>query len=184
MVTEGKGERTRSEEEACKELVRRYHDALERGALDEAAGMWAPDALNHASGRYGSQQPRGRDAVRRVFEALRTAFPDRRWQIDDMIASGDQVVCRITVSGRFGARPERPPGPLPGAWVGVESTALVPPSAAGKPYSVEHIHIFRVANGLIAEHWAARDDLALLLQLGAISAPPSIDSATAADTQS
>jgi predicted ester cyclase len=62
---------------------------------------------------------------------------------------------------------------LPNGWVGVESTALIPPSAAGKPYSVKHIHIFRIADGLIAEHWAARDDLALLLQLGAISAPES-----------
>jgi hypothetical protein len=62
---------------------------------------------------------------------------------------------------------------LPNGWVGVESTALIPPSAAGKPYSVKHIHIFRIAGGLIAEHWAARDDLALLLQLGAISAPES-----------
>ena len=104
---------------------------------------------------------------------LRTAFPDRRWQIDDLIAHGDQVICRLTVSGHFGSPPERPEGPLPTGWVGVESTALIPPSAAGKPYSVKHIHIFRIAEGFIAEHWAARDDLGLLLQLGAITAPSS-----------
>ena len=173
MVGRTQGERGRSKEQTNKDLVRRYHDALDRGASDEAAQMWAPDAVNHASGRYGSQQPRGRDAVARVMGALRTAFPDRRWQIDDLIAKGDFVVSRVTVSGTFGARPHRPAGPLPKGWVGVESTALIPPSAAGKPYSVKHIHIFRIADGLIAEHWAARDDLALLLQLGAISAPES-----------
>src|SRR5713226_9428845 len=67
MVGRTQGERGRSKEQANKDLVRRYHDALDRGASDEAAQMWAPDAVNHASGRYGSQQPRGRDAVRRVF---------------------------------------------------------------------------------------------------------------------
>src|SRR6266849_10523177 len=75
------------------------------------------------------------------------------WQIDDLIAKDEFVVCRVTVSGTFGVRPHRPPDPLPNGWVGVESTALIPPSAAGKPYSVKHIHIFRIADGLIAEHW-------------------------------
>ena len=173
MVGRSQGEHDQSNQQANKDLVRRYHDALDRGASDEAAQMWAPDAVNHASGRYGSQQPRGRDAVARVMGALRAAFPDRRWEIDDLIAEDDFVVCRLTVSGTFGVRPPRPPAPLPNGWVGVESTALIPPSAAGKPYSVKHIHIFRIADGLIAEHWAARDDLALLLQLGAISAPES-----------
>jgi len=154
---------------ANKELIKRYYDAKERGAVDEMAEFWAPDALNHASGRYGSQLPRGPEALRRGFEALRLAFPDRLWAIDDMFAEADRVVCRMTVSGTFGAPPTRPPEPVPPGWVGVESTALVPPSAAGKPYSVKHIHIFRVSDGLIAEHWAARDDLALLLQLGVIS---------------
>ena len=77
--------------------------------------------------------------------------------IDGLIAKDDFVVCRVTVSGTFGVRPHRPPDPLQNGWVGVESTALIPPSAAGKPYSVKHIHIFRIADGLIAEHWAARD---------------------------
>src|SRR5258708_3338973 len=103
------GERGGSKEQGNKDLVRRYHDALDRGASDEAAQMWAPDAVNHASGRYASQQPRGRDAVRRVFEALRTAFPDRRWQIDDLIAKDGFVVCRVTVSGTFGVSPRRRP---------------------------------------------------------------------------
>jgi len=166
------GERRLPAEEANKDVVKGWLDALERGALDEAVGFWAPDAVNHASGRYGPETPRGREAIKRVMQVLRVAFPDRRWQIDDMIAEGDQVVCRMTVSGTFGAPPERPPDPIPAGWVGVESTALVSASAAGRPYSVKHIHVFRIANGLIAEHWAARDDLSLLIQLGAITPPP------------
>ena len=33
--------------------------------------------------------------------------------------------------------------------------------------SVELAHMFRVRDGLICEHWAVRDDLAMLQQLGA-----------------
>jgi predicted ester cyclase len=157
--------------EANKELVKRYFDAMERGAVDESAEFWAPDSINHASGRHGQPPPRGRNGMAIVSRMLRTAFPDRRWEIDDMIAEGDKVVCRMTVSGTFGAVPERPPWKVPPGWVGVESTELVPTAAAGNAYSVHHIHIFRIANRQIAEHWAARDDLGLMLQLGAIVPP-------------
>ena len=34
--------------------------------------------------------------------------------------------------------------------------------------AMEHIHIFRLKDGLITDHWAARDDVGLLLQLGGI----------------
>ena len=84
-------------------------------------------------------------------------MPDRHYQIDDMIAEADQVVCRMTVSGKFGATPERPSFPVPPGWVGVEGT-------------VKHVHIFRITDGQITDHWAARDDLGMLFQLGAIAA--------------
>ncbi len=41
----------------------------------------------------------------------------------------------------------------------------------GKPYSVRHIHAFRIADGKIVEHWAARDDLTLLEELGGLTPP-------------
>jgi predicted ester cyclase len=34
---------------------------------------------------------------------------------------------------------------------------------------VEMVHIWRLANEKIVEHWAVRDDLGLMFQLGAIS---------------
>lgn len=154
---------------ANKEVVKRYFDAMERGALNEATAFWAGDATNHASGRAGQQQPRGRETIGMVFQMLRTAFPDRRYQIDDLIAEGDQVVCRMTVSGTFGGTPTRPQMSMPPEWVGVEGTELVPASGRGKPYSAKQIHIFRIADGLIADHWAARDDVGMLIQLGAIA---------------
>jgi predicted ester cyclase len=157
--------------EANKELVKRYFDAMERGALDEATEFWATEATNHASGRKGQQPTKGRDRIGTVHRMLSAAFPDRQYQIDSMIAEGDQVVCRMTVSGKFGGTPPRPSRPLPPSWVGVEGSELVPASGVGKTYSVKHVHIFRIANAQITDHWAARDDLGLMLQLGAIAPP-------------
>jgi ketosteroid isomerase-like protein len=157
--------------EANKQLVRRYFDAMERGAMDEATELWATEATNYASGRSGQQPTRSRDAIGMVHRMLRAAFPDRRYEIDDIIAEADQVVCRMTMSGTFRGTPPRPSMPVPPSWIGVEGTELVPASGIGKPYSVKHVHIFRIANGEITDHWAARDDLGLLLQLGAIAPP-------------
>jgi predicted ester cyclase len=64
-----------------------------------------------------------------------------------LIAEGDLVACRVTWSGTHR-----------GSFLGVAATNL--------PFSVEHMHVFRVTNGQIAEHWAVRDDLAMLGQIG------------------
>ena len=158
-----------SSEHANKDFIARYFDAMERGAIEEALELWTADTVNYASGRLAPQG--GRAALASVFRMLRTAFPDRRFQIDDLIAEGDKVVCRVTVSGTFGSRPQPPSSGLPPNSLGVEGTMLVPSDATGKPYSVKHVHVFRIHEGRIAEHWAARDDLGLLLQLGAITLP-------------
>jgi predicted ester cyclase len=38
----------------------------------------------------------------------------------------------------------------------------------GKEFAVEHIHIWRIADGQVIEHWSVRDDLGQALQLGLI----------------
>jgi predicted ester cyclase len=38
----------------------------------------------------------------------------------------------------------------------------------GQSYTVHHVHIYRVADGKIREHWALRDDISMLRQLGVI----------------
>src|SRR5690349_4967941 len=115
-----------------KQLIRRYMEAMELGDIDEAATFWAPDAVNHGGGRPGQQPPSGPEGLRHVFRSIRTAFPDRRWRIDDLIGEGDRVVCRVTVSGTYG---EIPPIPVEGAML-----MTTPP--AGQRYSVQHAHIF------------------------------------------
>ena len=42
------------------------------------------------------------------------------------------------------------------------------PTPTDAPFSVEHIHIYRLTEGRICEHWVVRDDLAMMQQLGAV----------------
>jgi len=102
VASDSREARSTANYEANKKLVTRYFDAMQRGAMNEATELWASEATNYASGRKGQQPARGRDAIGTVHRMLRAAFPDRRYQIDDLIAEGDQVVCRMTVSGKFG----------------------------------------------------------------------------------
>ena len=43
--------------------------------------------------------------------------------------------------------------------------------ATGKRATWSEIHIGRVANGRLAEHWALFDQLGMLVQLGIVQAP-------------
>ena len=45
----------------------------------------------------------------------------------------------------------------------------IPP--IGKAVSMVGVHVFRIADGKIAEHWGSNDDLSLMRQLGAITDP-------------
>ena len=69
-----------------------------------------------------------------------------------MIAEGDMVACRITVSGTHD-------GDFQGT----------PPT--GKRFAVDHVHWHRLADGKLVERWAVRDDLGTLIQLGIIDPP-------------
>ena len=68
-----------------------------------------------------------------------------------MIAEGDKVIARFTVSGT-----------QPGAFLGIPST--------GKHATITDIEIVRIANGKFVEIWVQPDFLGLLQQLGVVPA--------------
>ena len=152
--------------EANMNLIRRFWQASEEGDSDKMAAFWAPDAINHGGQTTQAQRrpPAGPEGLKQVFISLLTAFPDRKYLIEDLIATGDKVVCRLTVSGTHQGVPEIP----------VEGGMLMTVPPTGKAYTVQQIHIFRVENGKIAEHWAVRDDLGMMQQLGVVPIPGQI----------
>jgi predicted ester cyclase len=96
--------------------------------------------------------PPTREGFKQFAKAYRTAFPDLTYSIDDAIESGDRIVHRLTASGT-----------MKGDFMGMPAT--------NKRATWTEIHIGRVANGLLAEHWGLVDQLGMLVQLGVVPAP-------------
>jgi predicted ester cyclase len=96
--------------------------------------------------------PPTREGFKQSVTALKKAFPDLHYTIDDSIESGDRIVHRLTASGT-----------MKGDFMGIPAT--------GKRATWTEIHIGRVANGRLTEHWGLVDQLGMLVQLGVVPAP-------------
>ena len=93
----------------------------------------------------------GAQAIKLVWAALLRAFPDIHVAIEGVIAEGDKVVIRNTVTGtQLGEYRGMPP--------------------SGNPVTYNEIFIVRIEDGRIAEIWGVVDTLSQLKQLGAIPA--------------
>ena len=77
-------------------VVRRFFEELwNRGRLDVAADLMAPEHVHHLSG----EDLGGPEEVKALVTYVRTVFPDLEFVLDDEIAAGDKVVVRWTASG-------------------------------------------------------------------------------------
>jgi predicted ester cyclase len=85
-------------------------------------------------------------------EWLLSVFPDHRFEVEDAAADGQTVALRGTMTATH-------EGELEG---------IAPTS---KRVVAQQSHWFRVVDGKLAEHWAVRDDLSMLQQLGVIPDP-------------
>ena len=118
--------------------------------LDEVGALHIEDRVADyipAFARHGKDGPEGfADLVR----TLRRGFPDLRLEVEDIIAEGDRVVVRTWFTGTND-------GPFAG-----------PPT--GRSIRMAQIHIFRVRDGKVAEHWACMVELGGMTQLGLMPA--------------
>jgi predicted ester cyclase len=58
----------------------------------------------HHVHRVGDDELRGPDEIKGAVVGLRTAFPDLRFEIDDLVSDGDRVVLRWTATGTHEGR--------------------------------------------------------------------------------
>jgi steroid delta-isomerase-like uncharacterized protein len=135
----------------AKALITQLLLAMNDRDVEAAVALVAPDLKNHAA----IPEAQGAAGLRTILGKILRAMPDARWTCEDMIAESDRVVCRMTMRGTH-------TGPL--------EFARLPLEATGKRVEVEQIHVYRIAAGKVVEHWAARDDLAMLRQLGVFPA--------------
>ena len=129
------------------EVVRDLIDRTERGDPDVLDDLISTDMVNHAAG------PQGREGLRAILETVEHDLGPVSATTHHLFGDGDLVTQHTTLHGRHRASTM----PLL-TGVPVNGTAV----------DWEFIHIWRVADGQIVEHWATRDDMGLRVQLGAV----------------
>lgn len=127
-----------------KAIARRLIEALNRGDIDGVAQHFAPDYVDHA---LPPGSPPGPEGFKQFFGLLRKAFPDFRYTLEDEVAEGDMLVHRLTGHGT-----------MKGEFQGMPPT--------GKHAEWSEMHLARISNGKVMEHWAVVDQLDMLQKLG------------------
>jgi len=132
--------------ERNKAVVRRFVDEIfVAGRKDAVDELVADGFVGHSWPSNGDAKAALKAAIDRVGAGL----SDPRFEIEDLVAEGDLVAARLTASAT-----------QTGEFMGL------PPS--GKRYTIEEIHLFRVRDGRVVEHWHQFDQLGLMRQLGAM----------------
>jgi len=133
--------------ETNKTIARRLVDAINTDNEAAFLDVLVPDVIDHYS---LPGLPPGREGWNMNRKILRTAFPDCHWDEEDLFAEGDRVVVRATLRGTH-----------LGDFLGIPPT--------GNAITVSNIHIVRIADGKIVEHWGHGDDMGMMRQLGAMA---------------
>jgi steroid delta-isomerase-like uncharacterized protein len=129
-----------------KAIAKRFIDEVfVAGRTDTIDELVAPDFTPRTWPGTGPGIEELKKAVTRVSSGL----SEVSMKIDDVIAEGDKVVVRLTAHAVHA-----------GEFMGM------PPS--GKAYTIGEIHIFRVEDRRVAEHWHQADLLGMMRQLGAM----------------
>jgi steroid delta-isomerase-like uncharacterized protein len=132
--------------ESNKRIMERFtSEFLPTGNVGLAEEFLSPDIVLH----FGGQQQHGRNAYLALVAANRDAFPDLVWTADDVVADGDTVAVRYTMTGTHR-----------GNFAGVAPT--------NRPVVAQSMAFYRLADGKIVEERAQLDMLGVLQQMGAV----------------
>jgi predicted ester cyclase len=138
-----------------KAVVKRFDEILNNRDLDQLDELCSPDLVNHA---LAPGRPPGLGGTRQWLETEGRNFQSFHWKELHVVAEDDLVV-------QFGVREHDWPG---GRFRGFD----VPAGHCERGAAF----MYRLVDGRIVERWAVNDLLAMLLQLGAISAPSTVRS--------
>ncbi len=131
---------SRTARDVVEELIRRQRLG-DDSVLDD---LVAPDMVNHAAG------PQGREGLKAILRNIEVDLGPTELEQHHLIGDGDLAVQHVTLHGTHRASTM----PL-----------LVDTPAAGQAVAWTFIHIWRVADGMLVEHWACRDDMGLVEQI-------------------
>jgi predicted ester cyclase len=137
-----------STSEDAKAVIRRWNDeGWSGGNYDLAHEIIAPVMTVHGAG--GQSVGMGPEGLIDLIKTWRTAFPDGKMTVDDIIVEGDLVGIRNT-------------------WHGTQTESFygIPPS--GKQVHVTSVGLDRVKDGQVVEGWGELDMVGMMQQLGAM----------------
>ena len=140
-----------AEELSNKATFQRFHEAANTGDVEHLAKtideIVASDAVIRTPLLIDAT---GAELLKKVWAMLFRVYPDIHLTVEDVIAEGDKVVARNTVTGTHR-----------GEFMGVGPT--------GKSVTYNEIFIFRFADGRVVETWGVVDVYTQMKQIGVIS---------------
>jgi steroid delta-isomerase-like uncharacterized protein len=149
--------------ESNKNVVRRlFEEVWNKGNLQVTDELFTPNYAHHDASTPDAG--RGPDSEKKRATLYRTAFPDMRLTIEDLIAEGETVMARWSCRGTH-------KGDLSGI------------APTGKQFNITGVSIARFTNGKMSEGWVNWDALALMQQLGAVPELGKAKAASAASTR-
>jgi predicted ester cyclase len=135
---------TMSENAAHVAVIHRfYEECLNQGRVDELSELFTPGVVGHS----GSGKQTGLAEFERNVHHVRSMFPNGRFTVDDVVASGDEAAARWTMTATHTA-------PIAGV------------APTGKPIVNHAVVFYRFENDKIAELWVQLDQIGVLQQIG------------------
>ena len=133
------------------ETMQALYERINAGDIDGFGALLSDDFVEHEE--VPGLEPT-REGVKAFFHMYRSAFPDLRMEVEDVIVEGDKAVARVRASGTND-----------GDFMGMPAT--------GRRVDVQLIDIMRLGDdGLVHEHWGVFDAMKMMQQLGAIPEGP------------
>jgi len=124
---------------------RLYEEVMPGGDADAGQELVSEDFVNHAA---PPGTPPGHEGIRNQISMLAAAFADQTYEIHHLIGDGDCVAVHCT-------------------WRATHTGEFMGIPATRKAIESRQAHVLRFdGEGRIAEHWAVRDDLTMLRQMG------------------
>ncbi len=134
-----------------KAMCRIPEELYNLGRLEIAEELFAADYIEHVP--LPPDFPKGIPGLKLFVNMVRSAFPDFRYRVEDVFSAGDRLAMRVTAEG-------------------TNRGEFMGHPASGRKLSWTEIHIARVKDGKLAEHWVNLDQLGMLQQMGVVPMAP------------
>ncbi len=141
-----------SVEDTNKEIIRTFlADGFTTGDIDVLTELVSPNFIENEEG-----SPLAEDfsieMMSMMTGMLAEAITDFEIEVIDIVAEGDKVA-------------------VIGAWTGTNLGEFMGLPPTGNEINIPIFELFRIEDGLIAEHWGVTDNFAMMTQFGAIPMP-------------